>query len=145
MDQTTLPLSPDAFGWLAAALTWLTFFCKDMRRLRYLALGANAAFIAYAAMVQLWPVLVLHLALVPVNLWRLTQLLLVARTASAQDRQAPDSGSGAGRVDGQAAVEQVAVAADLVQAADRAPVLLAPQRGQRAGRVLAGVGARPFD
>jgi hypothetical protein len=75
MDTQGLPLPPDAFGWLAAGLTWLTFFCRDMWRLRCLALGANAAFIAYAAMVQLWPVLVLHLALMPVNLWRLTQVM----------------------------------------------------------------------
>jgi hypothetical protein len=75
MDAHALPLPPDAFGWLAAALTWMTFFCRDMRRLRGLALCANAAFIAYAALVPLWPVLMLHLALVPVNLWRLTQVL----------------------------------------------------------------------
>lgn len=144
MDNHTLPLAPDAFGWLAAGLTWLTFFCRDMRRLRYLALGANAAFIAYAAMVHLWPVLVLHLALVPVNLWRLTQLLLPERAAPAQGGPAPGTGSGVGRSDGQAAAEQVAVAVDVVHAADRAPVLLAPQRGQRVGRFFAAVGVRPF-
>jgi len=43
------------------------------RRLRLLALAGNAAFIAYGSMAQLLPVLVLHLALVPVNLWRLNQ------------------------------------------------------------------------
>lgn len=63
----------EAFGWGAATLTLLTFFCRDMRRLRVLAIAANAAFIAYGALAQLVPVLVLHLALVPVNLWRLRQ------------------------------------------------------------------------
>lgn len=68
---STLP--PDAFGWLASALTLLTFLCTDMRHLRYTALGANAAFIVYGASAQLWPVLALHLLLVPVNLWRLAR------------------------------------------------------------------------
>lgn len=60
-------------GWTAAVLTLATFVCRDMRRLRLLALAANAAFIAYGATAQLLPVLMLHLALVPVNLWRLNQ------------------------------------------------------------------------
>lgn len=67
--------SNDVLGWAAALLTLLTFVCRDMRRLRLLALAANAAFIAYGALAQLLPVLVLHLALVPVNLWRLNQTL----------------------------------------------------------------------
>ena len=138
MDTNTLPLSPDTFGWLAAGLTWLTFFCGDMRRLRLLALGANAAFIAYASMVNLWPVLMLHLALVPVNLWRLTQVL----QAPAPQKPAP-AASLVGRADGQAAAEEVAVPVDVVDAADRAPVLLATQRGQRVGRFLARVRVRP--
>lgn len=60
-------------GWAAAGLTLATFVCSDMRRLRLLALAANAAFIAYGASAQLLPVLMLHLALVPVNLWRLNE------------------------------------------------------------------------
>jgi len=60
-------------GWAAAGLTLATFICRDMRRLRLLALAANAAFIAYGAVAQLLPVLMLHLALVPVNLWRLNE------------------------------------------------------------------------
>jgi len=34
-------------GWLAAGLKLATFVCRDMRRLRLLALAANAAFIGY--------------------------------------------------------------------------------------------------
>jgi hypothetical protein len=68
-------LSNEVLGWAAALLTLLTFVCRDMRRLRLLALAANAAFIAYGALAQLLPVLALHLALVPVNLWRLNQTL----------------------------------------------------------------------
>lgn len=83
MDIARLTLSPETFGWLASSLTLLTFTCADMRRLRCAALGANAAFIAYGALAQLWPVLVLHLLLVPINLWRLTHAFRAGQEASA--------------------------------------------------------------
>ncbi len=73
MSTPIPPTSYDWLGWAAALLTLLTFACRDMRRLRLLALAANAAFIAYGALANLLPVLVLHLALVPVNLWRFNQ------------------------------------------------------------------------
>jgi hypothetical protein len=64
----------DWLGWSAAALTLLTFAARDMAMLRVTALTANFSFIAYGATAQLWPVLVLHLVLVPLNLHRLRQL-----------------------------------------------------------------------
>ncbi|MES2978821.1 MAG: hypothetical protein V4731_10385 [Pseudomonadota bacterium] len=67
------PLVADVVGWSAAALTLLAFSCNNILRLRYLALAANVAFIAYGLMAGLWPVLVLHFALVPINVWRLLQ------------------------------------------------------------------------
>lgn len=70
-------------GWLAAGLTLATFVRRDMRRLRLLALAANAAFIGYGAAAQSPPVLMLHLALVPVNLWRLNQAFRAAPARSA--------------------------------------------------------------
>jgi hypothetical protein len=102
MDFAQYPVSPEAFGWLASSLTLATFMCSDMRRLRCVALGANAAFIAYGALAHLWPVLVLHLLLVPVNLWRLAGAMGVrtpdapagetrraARHAARDERQPP--------------------------------------------------------
>ncbi|MBL8331099.1 MAG: hypothetical protein JNJ71_19840 [Rubrivivax sp.] len=73
--MTTSPFLIELLGWAAALLTLLTFACHDMRRLRLLALAANAAFIAYGALAELLPVLALHMALVPVNLRRLAQTL----------------------------------------------------------------------
>ena len=58
-------------GWGAAGLTLGTFACVNGLRLRITAIGANTAFVAYGAMAGLMPVLVLHLALIPINLWRL--------------------------------------------------------------------------
>jgi hypothetical protein len=69
------PPLDQALGWTAAVLTLVTFLCRDMRRLRLTALAANLAFICYASLAGLWPVLALHLCLVPVNLWRLGQSL----------------------------------------------------------------------
>lgn len=72
MTDVTLSWSAaDLVGWLAAALTYLTFFCRDVRRLRCMALAANAAFIGYGLVAGILPVLALHLLLVPLNLWRL--------------------------------------------------------------------------
>lgn len=65
----------DVYGWAAAALTLLAFSCTHIVRLRYVALGANFAFIAYGFNAELWPVLALHAVLVPVNLWRLQQAM----------------------------------------------------------------------
>ena len=85
MDSLPVILGPQALGWAAALLTLLTFISADMRRLRLLALAANAAFIAYGSTAHLLPVMVLHLALVPVNLWRLNQAFRRgARTQPAQ-------------------------------------------------------------
>ncbi len=66
--------APQWIGWAAAVLTFVTFVSSGMRRLRVLALAANGAFVAYALLAGLWPVLALHLALLPINLWRLLQL-----------------------------------------------------------------------
>ncbi len=65
----------EALGWIAAALTLLTFISCDMIRLRVLALLANVAFVLYAMSADLGPILALHVVLAPINLWRLLQLL----------------------------------------------------------------------
>lgn len=75
MDWLPISTVTDVMGWAAAGLTFATFFCRDMLRLRLLALAANVAFIAFGALAGILPVLVLHLALVPVNLRRLNEVL----------------------------------------------------------------------
>ena len=72
----------DWLGWSAAALTLLAFAARDMAVLRLTALAANLSFIAYGATAQLWPVLVLHLVLVPLNLLRLLQLRQASKPQS---------------------------------------------------------------
>ena len=78
----------DVTGWLAAALTLLTFSMQSMIALRLVAVGANVSFIAYGIVASLEPVLVLHLLLLPCNLIRLGQLLARHRNR----RSAPADG-----------------------------------------------------
>ena len=61
----------EPIGYLASALVLATFCMRDMAALRCMAIASNLAFIAYGAMADLGPVLLLHLLLLPVNLLRL--------------------------------------------------------------------------
>lgn len=71
----------DLIGYFASALVLATFCMRDMVALRCVAIASNLAFIAYGGLVDLGPVLILHLLLLPVNVLRLT-----ARRASDSDR-----------------------------------------------------------
>jgi hypothetical protein len=61
-------------GYIAALLTFVAFFMKDSIRLRQIALVSNVFYALWAGGVHLYPTLILHLALFPVNLVRLIQL-----------------------------------------------------------------------
>src|SRR5262245_30639634 len=62
-------------GYLAAALVFITFYMKTMVPLRIIGLCSNVAFIIYASLAGLYPVLLLHLVLLPLNVLRLRQML----------------------------------------------------------------------
>lgn len=65
----------DGLGYLAALLVLAAFSMRDMVALRVLAIASNLAFVAYAALVQIHPVLLLHALLLPMNAWRLLAAL----------------------------------------------------------------------
>lgn len=71
----------DGVGFGAAGLVLATFCMRSMSALRWLAIASNVAFIAYAYLRGLAPVLLLHTLLLPVNICRLAQL----RGAGVQD------------------------------------------------------------
>jgi hypothetical protein len=71
----------DGVGFGAAGLVLATFCMRSMSALRWLAIASNVAFIAYAYLRGLAPVLLLHTLLLPVNICRLAQL----RSAGVQD------------------------------------------------------------
>jgi CRP/FNR family transcriptional regulator, cyclic AMP receptor protein len=60
-------------GFVASALVLVAFGMKNMINLRIVAICSNFAFIAYALVLNLPPVLVLHVILLPLNGWRLAQ------------------------------------------------------------------------
>lgn len=66
-------------GYLASLLVLATFCMSEMVALRAVAIASNVAFIAYGWLGGIDPVLVLHVVLLPTNLWRLVQALHSAR------------------------------------------------------------------
>src|SRR5271168_1208550 len=66
-------------GYLAAGLVFLTFYIKTMVPLWIIGICSNCAFIAYGYLDALYPVLVLHSILLPLNSLRLIQMFQLSR------------------------------------------------------------------
>ena len=64
----------DAIGFVAGSLVLATFLMRSLRALRMTAIASNFAFLTFEYMAGVDPVLVLHAALLPINLWRLAEL-----------------------------------------------------------------------
>jgi CRP/FNR family transcriptional regulator, cyclic AMP receptor protein len=78
----------DGVGYLASALVLLTFCMGTMLNLRAIAIFSNLAFICYGLGAGIYPVLILHAILLPLNTMLLIQmavLLRKARLAAATD------------------------------------------------------------
>jgi CRP/FNR family cyclic AMP-dependent transcriptional regulator len=70
-------------GYVASALVFATFYMKTMMRLRVIAIISNVAFITYALLDGLLPILILHAALLPLNILRLREFTrLMERTGA---------------------------------------------------------------
>jgi len=67
--------SCDAIGYLASGFVLAAFAMKDIARLRIVAICSNLAFLAYGLSVGLVPVWLLHAIMLPLNVWRLTEVL----------------------------------------------------------------------
>jgi hypothetical protein len=65
----------DLVGYAASGLVFATFYMRSMVLLRIVGLCANAAFLTYGIGLDLVPVAILHIGLVPVNCWRLCEIL----------------------------------------------------------------------
>jgi hypothetical protein len=78
-------LHREAFGYVASALVLTTFSMSSMRRLRLTAIASNVAFLLYAWATHLFPILVLHGILLPLNIVRLAQLELTRTIAETAD------------------------------------------------------------
>jgi len=74
-------MTMEILAWVAAALVFACFFMKTMIPLRGLAIASNIAFIGYAALgvqegifYKVLPILLLHIALLPLNIVRLSEV-----------------------------------------------------------------------
>jgi CRP/FNR family transcriptional regulator, cyclic AMP receptor protein len=69
----------DFLGYMASASVLLTFCMSTMVPLRVVAIGSNVLFATFGALDHIYPVLALHILLLPVNIARLTQALRLLR------------------------------------------------------------------
>lgn len=79
----------DAMGYFAASLVLAAFCAKRMVSLRALAIASNLAFIAYGLSADLWPIVLLHVTMLPLNIMRLREAL--ADVELAMPQQWPDT------------------------------------------------------
>lgn len=76
----------DVLGYVAAILTVATYSMRTMIPLRISGICANCLFIAYGYLIPAYPNLVLHSVLLPLNIFRLYQMLrLVSKVKEASN------------------------------------------------------------
>jgi CRP/FNR family transcriptional regulator, cyclic AMP receptor protein len=78
----------DAVGYMASSLVLVTFCMRTMLMLRAVAICSNVAFVAYGIGAGIYPVLLLHAILLPLNvshLIRMVWILSRAKRAAAAD------------------------------------------------------------
>lgn len=68
---------------LAGLLVIVSAFVRTMIPLRWLAVGSNLGFIVYGLLEHNWLMVGLHSVLLPVNLWRVRQMVQLVRRVSA--------------------------------------------------------------
>ena len=71
---------PEILGYLATAFNIAAYSMRTMIPLRILAIMSNAVFIVYGATAGVYPVLVLHAILLPLNAYRLRQMIQLVRS-----------------------------------------------------------------
>ena len=79
----------ELIGYLASLLVLMTFCMSGMVALRSVAIASNVAFIGYAALAGISPVLVLHALLLPMNVCRLLEAVRERRRDRAVVRGIP--------------------------------------------------------
>ncbi|MFZ0425625.1 MAG: hypothetical protein WAL80_22335 [Xanthobacteraceae bacterium] len=61
----------DLLGYIASCAVLATFLMRNMVPLRLVAILSNVLFLAFGYMQHIYPVFFLHMALLPINAWRL--------------------------------------------------------------------------
>lgn len=73
-------------GYLAALLMFSTFYMKRMIPLRAVGASANATFVVYASIMHVYPLLILHAALFPLNITRMVQMMRLVKKVQEASR-----------------------------------------------------------
>lgn len=81
---------PEIFGYIASGLVLATFSMRTMIPLRLLGIASNIAFIAYGVLAGLLPVMILHVILLPLNVYRYSEMRRLIR----EIREAEDGSHG---------------------------------------------------
>ena len=87
----------ELLGYLACALVLAAFCMPSIVPLRIVAIFSNVAFIGYASLGCLTPVLLLHAVLLPVNAYRLGRSVRCSRTADGEPDRRRDKRRGDAR------------------------------------------------
>jgi multidrug resistance efflux pump len=75
-DKGRVAMTAGEFAaWVASLLTFTTFYMKTMLPLRVVGILSNVAFLSFALIEQIVPVILLHGTLLPLNIFRLHQIL----------------------------------------------------------------------
>lgn len=73
-----MPLA-EILGYFGASLTITVYSMKRMIPLRIIGIGANCVFIVYGFLAAVYPQMILHSVLLPINVFRLYEMLLLIR------------------------------------------------------------------
>ncbi len=76
MTPPAINMLIEAVGYAASALVLATFCFSDPVRLRIFALMSNIAFIGFGFLGAVYPVMVLHMILLPINSFHLAKLVM---------------------------------------------------------------------
>lgn len=92
LAHSAIVMDSKAIGYVAYALVLAAFGMKDMVNLRIVAICSNIAFITYALLLNLPPILILHIILLPLNGRRLAQELQIRMVQRSSRAHVPDQG-----------------------------------------------------
>lgn len=78
-----MPSLGEVAGYLGALLVFATFYMRTMVPLRAAGIASNVTFITYGYVGHLYPVLVLHCILLPLNAYRLREMMRLTESVRA--------------------------------------------------------------
>jgi CRP/FNR family transcriptional regulator, cyclic AMP receptor protein len=75
-----------AIGYLGSVIMFMTFFMKTMIPLRLAAISANVVMIVFTSLIANYPILILHISLLPLNTMRFFQMKRLIQRVKAAAR-----------------------------------------------------------